>query len=135
METRLWILLVLCLSLFSGCFGPKTVTFGEAVRLFHGGAVILKESGISIKFLEVIEDSRCPDGGICPWEGRVVVWLAIQKGQRWETREIILQPSRLPHEEDIDGFLLIISDFGPPKKLGQDILSSQYFLILSLRAG
>lgn len=36
-------------------------------------------STIPIKFIEVLEDSRCPDDAICLWEGRVVIKLDIDE--------------------------------------------------------
>jgi len=41
------------------------------VKIPIGNAIVLK--GVSIKFLEVVEDSRCPEGVECIWAGRVIV--------------------------------------------------------------
>ena len=42
-----------------------------AVKVPLDGAVVLK--GVTIKFLEVVEDSRCPEGVSCIWAGRAIV--------------------------------------------------------------
>ncbi len=42
-----------------------------AVKVPKGETVVLK--GISIKFMEVMEDSRCPEGVDCIWAGRAIV--------------------------------------------------------------
>lgn len=42
-----------------------------AVKVSKGETVVLK--GISIKFLEVVEDSRCPEDLTCIWAGRAIV--------------------------------------------------------------
>lgn len=42
-----------------------------AVKVPLEGTVVLK--GVSIKFLEVVEDSRCPKGVNCIWAGRAIV--------------------------------------------------------------
>jgi|21_taG_2_1085346.scaffolds.fasta_scaffold00051_39 hypothetical protein len=42
-----------------------------AVKVPKGETIILK--GISIKFMEVVEDSRCPEGLDCIWAGRAIV--------------------------------------------------------------
>lgn len=115
----------------SGCFSTKIVVPGEAVQLFQGETVTFEGSELSIRFMEVIEDSRCPEGAICLWEGRTVVLLEIREGQCREKREISLQASQLPHEERVDEFLLTISAFGPPRKLGQDDALPRYYLVLS----
>lgn len=41
------------------------------VKVPQGETVVIK--GISIKFLEVIEDSRCPKDVTCIWAGRAIV--------------------------------------------------------------
>lgn len=41
------------------------------VKIPQGETVIIK--GVSIKFLEVIEDSRCPKYVTCIWAGRAIV--------------------------------------------------------------
>lgn len=41
------------------------------VKVPQGETVIIK--GVSIKFLEVIEDSRCPKDVTCIWAGRAIV--------------------------------------------------------------
>ena len=42
-----------------------------AVKVPLDGSIVLK--GVSIKFLEVLEDSRCPKGVSCIWAGRAIV--------------------------------------------------------------
>ncbi|MDP2687194.1 MAG: hypothetical protein Q8O62_08230 [Aequorivita sp.] len=41
------------------------------IKVPQGETVIVK--GVSIKFLEVIEDSRCPKDVTCIWAGRAIV--------------------------------------------------------------
>lgn len=131
MRVQHWVFLMLFVFFLSGCFSTKIVVPGEAVQFFQGETVTFEGSELSIRFMKVIEDSRCPEGTICLWEGRMVVLLEIQEGQRREKREISLQASQLPHEERIDEFLLTVSAFGPPRKLGQDGVPPQYYLVLS----
>ncbi len=42
-----------------------------AIKVAKGETIKVK--GVSIKFLEVVEDSRCPTGVTCIWAGRAVV--------------------------------------------------------------
>ncbi len=42
-----------------------------AIKIAKGETVKLKD--VSIKFLEVVEDSRCPTGVECIWAGRAIV--------------------------------------------------------------
>ncbi len=42
-----------------------------AVKVPLGKSIVLK--GVSIKFIEVLEDSRCPTDVTCIWAGRAIV--------------------------------------------------------------
>lgn len=131
MNGQRWVFLMLFAFFLVGCFGTKIVVPREAVQLLQGEILMFDGSELSIWFVKVIEDSRCLEGTICLWEGRMVVLPEIQEGQRRERGEISLQASQLPREERVDEFLLTISAFGSPRKLGQDDAPSRYYLALS----
>lgn len=44
--------------------------------------------GVSIKFVDVLEDSRCPEGVNCVWAGEVKISVEITNGKQSEKREI-----------------------------------------------
>lgn len=54
-------------------FGQEnsTETPKIGIKVPQGETVVIK--GVSIKFLEVIEDSRCPKDVTCIWAGRAIV--------------------------------------------------------------
>lgn len=51
-------------------------SLGEAVRVQVGKSIRFDE-GAELAFQEVVEDSRCPPGVLCVWEGRAVVSLRL----------------------------------------------------------
>lgn len=51
----------------------KGVQLGQSFSLMEGESVILTESQMGIAFVEVLEDSRCPTGMECFWEGNAKV--------------------------------------------------------------
>lgn len=62
--------------LFGGCtglFAPQTAELGQPFWLGYHEAVILPTSAGTIRFAELIEDSRCPSEAliVCVWSGRV----------------------------------------------------------------
>jgi hypothetical protein len=65
----------------------KTVTilnFGESLQF----------EDIRIKFVEVVQDSRCPKNVTCIWAGEVVVLVAIyNKGKKLEQKKLTLSPT------------------------------------------
>ena len=83
----------------------SSFTFGQedssetpkiGVKIPQGETVILK--GISIKFLEVIEDSRCPEGVNCIWAGRAIVKAEVTSNGKKEEKTLIFGETR-PGEE------------------------------------
>jgi hypothetical protein len=49
----------------------KTVDLGREFSLHIGDSASIKGEELQVKFLEITEDSRCPTGVVCVWEGRV----------------------------------------------------------------
>ena len=46
-----------------------------------------EEGNLTLHFQEVLEDSRCPDGTVCVWEGNAKTLLSVSRGDR-ETLEV-----------------------------------------------
>ncbi len=56
-----------------------------AVKVPKGETVVLK--GVSIKFMEVMEDSRCPEGVDCIWAGRAIVKAKVTANGKTEEKQ------------------------------------------------
>lgn len=50
---------------------------GEPVQIGVGQTVDFGAAGLTITFLAVTEDSRCPPGSVCIWEGRASISLRL----------------------------------------------------------
>ena len=68
----LGMVLLLCTMLFvmAAC-NSTTVSLGKEFSIRIGESVTIKGEQLKVRFLEVTEDSRCPKGVTCIWEGRV----------------------------------------------------------------
>lgn len=66
------------------------------IKIPKGETVVLK--GVSIKFLEVVEDSRCPEGVNCIWAGRAIVKAQITSNGKTEEKILTFGEVR-PGEE------------------------------------
>ena len=100
-----FVLIVAAFLFFSGCqkdetilpmdelamisANDKTVTIGEEIFLLMYESVTIVPDGFSITFDAVPEDSRCPRGAVCIWEGRAVIKLTIEN--REACHEIFLE--------------------------------------------
>ncbi|MFC1958731.1 hypothetical protein ACFLV6_02315 [Chloroflexota bacterium] len=63
----------------SAC-NSDTVSLGQEFSLHIGESTSLRGEELEVKFLEVTEDSRCPTGVVCIWEGRVSCQVEITYG-------------------------------------------------------
>jgi len=63
--------------------------FGESVRVGTGPTIL-------IKFLRVNEDSRCPEGVVCVWEGNARIELSLER------ERLIIPPTIAPLNTALD---------------------------------
>ena len=56
-------------------------TYGEVIR----------QGEVSIKLLDILEDSRCPSGVDCFWAGQVKLLVEVVGNGKKETKEIIFK--------------------------------------------
>jgi len=100
MKNSLFAILILISSLSFGQDSPKTPKIG--VKLPEGETVVLK--GVSVKFLEVIEDSRCPEGVNCMWAGRAIVKAEVTSNGKTEEVTLIFGETRPGEEKNTNLF-------------------------------
>lgn len=74
---------------------PETPKIG--IKVPKGETVELK--GVSIKFLEIVEDSRCPKGVECIWAGRAKVKVEVTSNGKSEEKTLIFGEVK-PGEDD-----------------------------------
>lgn len=91
-------LLVIVILFSSFAFGQEesAETPKIGVKVLKGETVVLK--GVSIKFLEVTEDSRCPKDVTCVWAGRAIVKVEVSANGKKEIKTLIFGEVR-PGEE------------------------------------
>ena len=78
-----------------------------AIKIPLGETVVIK--GIAVKFVEVLEDSRCPTGVTCIWAGRTVV--KVEVGSNGNKREKTLIFGETKRGETKDTNLYSSSEF------------------------
>jgi hypothetical protein len=52
------------------------------VSLKAGREAFVKEAGLRIRFVRLVEDSRCPEGVDCVWAGNGKISITVRKGKR-----------------------------------------------------
>ncbi len=56
---------------------PIPATLDSPFQLQLGQTALLQAQGISVKFVEVVEDSRCPMGVECVWAGQALILIQV----------------------------------------------------------
>ena len=118
---------VLILLLMAGCSAPTDidVKYGENFTLKPGQKANLPDD-FSIRFIQVEEDSRCPNGATCVWEGNGKVLLEfLEPG-------IPARPFRLNTHEQfttdtvIQGYSIYLQQLSPYPVVDQQIDPKSY---------
>jgi len=55
-------------------------SFGKTFKLTSGQNALFEEEKLNVKFLKVVEDSRCPEGAQCIWAGRLIIRIDLSRG-------------------------------------------------------
>lgn len=66
---------------------------------------------LSVSFDAVTEDSRCPRGVQCVWEGNAAVRLTLESGD--ETEVFVLSTAREPRQASFAGYAIDFRDLAP----------------------
>lgn len=65
-------------------------TLGETIVLALGQSASIGSGELSVRVERIVEDSRCPVGVTCVWEGDAVVRLAVTRGPSTSTVDLHL---------------------------------------------
>ena len=83
----------------------------KRVSIANGREKVVPGFGIKIKFLDVIEDSRCPKGQTCIWAGNAKLNIQVFAGRRASTFEI--NSTLSPQTITIGGYDIKLESLGP----------------------
>jgi hypothetical protein len=131
------VLAILSLALFivPSCSAKQEVVLGQEFQLRPGDEAVISGENTSVKFIEVTEDSRCPKGANCIWEGRVVCLLEITQNGEKSEYSIIETGANEQAERTLSGYRFTFN-VTPYPELEKKIHDGDYRLILKMtRAG
>lgn len=113
-----------------------TVKTGEPFRLTVGQSAQLASGQITMTFVEVAEDSRCPRGVECVWAGQVVVVLDVsENGQSSGPVKLTLSAARpaAMATAQVGGHTVQLMDVAPYPQNGKQIAPADYTATLQVR--
>ena len=124
------LVLCTCLIMLTACAkGPQPEDFPQTFEL-RSKAVKKVSNDLSIKFTMVLEDSRCPTGTQCPWEGNAEILLELSGG---DLETVHLNTGGMfPRTEIYNGYTITLDELKPHPAEGTSIEESDYTAVLSV---
>jgi hypothetical protein len=96
----------------------------EFVTARHTKQVVAKKSKLKIKFLEVVEDSRCPEGVNCVWAGNAKIKVLIDNGTT--KQEFAMNTNLGPKGDSFSGWAIYLEELTPYPKEGSSMNAKLY---------
>ncbi|MEL7833580.1 hypothetical protein [Fodinibius sp. Rm-B-1B1-1] len=56
---------------------PVQPELGEEIKADFGKEIMISGADVAVEFVDLVEDSRCPDGVVCVWAGNAQVAIRI----------------------------------------------------------
>jgi hypothetical protein len=134
-------LLVIVLLLY-GCNGmtqpeqskrAQDKTAQNLIVINYGRQVAAAKENLTLKFVAILEDSRCPEGVQCVWAGNARIELAVTKTGE-DTASLELNTNdRFPIEAQYLGYLITLIDLQPYPKATKQISLQDYTVNVEIR--
>jgi len=112
---KLSIFLLVLVAMFSVSVFAQS---GESVTVNVGDSGTLAKSKLVIKFVKVIEDSRCPADVNCIWAGNAKIEVEITKGSKSKT--FVLNTTGNETAANFANYSVTFTDLKPEKTTGTD---------------
>jgi hypothetical protein len=103
---------------------------GEQFDVRVGETAYIADTRLSVRVIEVPEDSRCPRDAVCVWAGNARVSLALRDGSR--TDDVDLNSTVEPRAVTLWGYTVQLVDVKPVPVAGQPIPAREYVIRLAV---
>ena len=114
------------------CAGNINASLGQEFTLPAGKTVEIKGESLSIKFIQVITDSRCPTGVECVWAGEATCRMEINlNGVASERILTISGGTSDKTQETVDQYTFSFK-LEPYPQAGKDIVPTDYYLLMTV---
>lgn len=129
----------LCLLLAAACgespVRPKPAELGKPFDLRVGETALLEGEDLRVGFERVSEDSRCPAGVQCVWEGDAVAHVSLVKDAREKSTHALHTSGRFAQQASYLGYRVVLVGLAPYPKASRPIPPRDYVATLRVEAG
>jgi hypothetical protein len=128
----------LCLSLAGGCAAPPPANpapravLGQPVTMAIGQSVMLNDALVTITFIGMSEDSRCPTQVNCVWSGRAVANFRVQANGE-PAQNIVLSTIHSPEKTNVAsvaGYRIEMTDVQPTPETPDNPISPDRYRVM-----
>jgi hypothetical protein len=124
-STSILILAMLAAAMISSCGSAKGVTPGEPFQLTYGDEA--ETDGVTIRFAEIVAESRCPRSVTCVWAGDAEIRLLLMKGdERQSLRLHTAGTAEMPSSASAMGLRIELVELVPYPETPERIPSNSY---------
>ncbi len=123
MKIQILLLLTFAL-LFGGTQMISAQTEKNPMKLKPSEEKKVENSDVKIKFISVIEDSRCPEGANCIWAGNAKIKIEVSCNNHKEEFEINTNVGA--KGAAFDGYAINLTDLSPVPKQGETTDKNSY---------
>lgn len=132
----LFLISLFILTVLSGCQsteGTIKTSLNQEFSMAIGQTTELQDEQLTIKFEGIQEDSRCPRGAMCIWQGRVSAILQVSDGN--DSLKMVLTDPGLSDQYGRSTYKKyeFTSHVQPYPDLGKEISSGDYRVLLTVR--
>jgi len=103
----------------------SNVSLDKEFQLRVGQEVSVRETNLKIKFISVVEDSRCPAGADCIWQGNAGIRLELKKSDK-EKVSVTLNTNLPPQETQYHEYTMRLVKLNPYPQSEKTITPDQY---------
>ncbi len=123
--------LIFIFTVIFGSFQIARAQTNQDVKLRINKQKAVYSNDLTVKFVSVLEDSRCPEGTDCIWAGNAKLQLKLkQKNGEWETFE--LNTNLEKQEIEFGGYSVKITELTPTPKENAEIDRNSYVATFSV---
>ena len=115
----------------TGVIPSEQVQANRQFDLKSGQEAHIQGTPISVRFLGVAEDSRCPSDVVCVWAGNAVVRLSLMSTQA-PSIDAALNTTLDPKNVTFGGYTIRLVDLKPATKSGTKIVDADYVATLEV---
>ena len=128
-QSKLLLLTIIGIILASGCIQEEIVNakLNAPFQLKFGQEALIENESLQIRFLNVTEDSRCPSGVQCIWEGQATVVVQAIKGEIVRNVSLTIRgEGKDGSDKEFDGYEIKLVNLAPYPEAGSGIAPSSY---------